>query len=75
MATRKEQTTQWPQEKNRQHNGHKKKDKQLSTKHTESGGISQSIDSRKKSRQNVKNIFKLLISVFYDLERKLLVRL
>jgi hypothetical protein len=40
MAKRKrtkEQTTQWPKEKgqkNRQHNGQKKKDKQRSTKHT-----------------------------------------
>ena len=36
MAKREEQTTQWPKEKNRQHNGKEKgqKNKQRSTKHT-----------------------------------------
>jgi len=33
MAKRKRQTTQWPKEKDRQHNDQKKKDKQRSTKH------------------------------------------
>ena len=41
MAKRKRQTTQWPKEKDRQHNGQKKKYKQRSTKNrTENESLS-----------------------------------